>query len=623
MPISREGRPAHPGVVALAEQVVTCDHPQLAGLPQRLLARTLIVRDLSAARAIAAHTSGYRFVTLQGELLEADGTLTVGTHHAETGILSRRSELRELREQAADLDERLADIERDLAYLARRITRAETEAEDVRQQLEVLAKEEADLGLRVAKHRERREGLHEKIELSRTEMDLIEQDIASLESTLEQARAEASAAEEQLTALRQRIAEAERERSERSEQKERQQREYNAAQVALAQVEERRTSLRDRVDRLERDLSQRQQELGQGEARVADLQARLRDSMAKRLSASSSLAYGYLHKETAERALARLTEERDGKQQQREQLSEQARGWQETWRAREKEIHAHEMEVSELRHDIDALVEGLGEDYQLRLRLSADGNRPEAFGPDEAVFPFEPIPESRKPEAEEEIAELKRKLSRLGSVNMDALQELHDLELRSSTLQAQYDDLVAAKRSLEEIIDRINVDSRRLFSETLETVKAHFQELFRKLFGGGQADIVLEDEINILESGIEIIARPPGKELRSISLMSGGEKTLTAVALLLAIFRSKPSPFCILDEVDAALDDANIGRLASVLREFLDRSQFILVTHSKRTMATADVLYGVTMQESGISKRVAVRFEDWPDNERQEKEQVA
>jgi chromosome segregation protein len=177
-------------------------------------------------------------------------------------------------------------------------------------------------------------------------------------------------------------------------------------------------------------------------------------------------------------------------------------------------------------------------------------------------------------------------------------------------------DLVEAKASLERIVQRINIDSRQLFLTTLETIRGHFQELFRKLFGGGMADIVLEDEADILESGIEIIARPPGKELRSISLMSGGEKTMTAVALLLAIFRSKPSPFCILDEVDAALDEANIGRFTAVLREFLDRSQFILITHSKKTMACADVLYGITMQESGISKRVAVRFEDWPDDER-------
>src|SRR5713226_4255036 len=214
----------------------------------------------------------------------------------------------------------------------------------------------------------------------------------------------------------------------------------------------------------------------------------------------------------------------------------------------------------------------------------------------------------------EEIAELRRKLSRLGSVNLDSLQEMSELEGRATHLQTQSDDLTSAKKSLEEIISTINQDSRRLFTEAFEAIRNHFQELFRKLFGGGQADILLEDETDILESGIEIIARPPGKELRGISLMSGGEKTMTAVALLLAIFRSKPSPFCILDEVDAALDEANIGRFTAVLREFLDRSQFILITHSKKTMAAADVLYGITMQESGVSKRISVRFEDWPED---------
>jgi chromosome segregation protein len=216
----------------------------------------------------------------------------------------------------------------------------------------------------------------------------------------------------------------------------------------------------------------------------------------------------------------------------------------------------------------------------------------------------------------EEIAELRRKLARLGSVNLDSLQELNELESRARNLHAQFDDLTSAKKSLEEIINTINQDSRRLFTETFAAIRTHFHELFRKLFGGGMADILLEDENDILESGIEIIARPPGKELRSISLMSGGEKTLTAAALLLAIFRSKPSPFCILDEVDAALDEANIGRFTAVLREFLDKSQFILITHSKKTMAAADVLYGITMQESGVSRRVAVRFEDWPEDEK-------
>ena len=162
---------------------------------------------------------------------------------------------------------------------------------------------------------------------------------------------------------------------------------------------------------------------------------------------------------------------------------------------------------------------------------------------------------------------------------------------------------------LEQLIARIDDESRRLLGETIETVRGHFRELFERLFGGGQADIVLDPNMDLLETTVEIVARPPGKEPRSISLLSGGEKTMTCVALLLAIFRSRPSPFCVLDEVDAALDESNVDRFVSVLRDFLSSTQFIVVTHSKKTMATATTLYGVTMEESGVSKRVSVRFE--------------
>jgi chromosome segregation protein len=279
------------------------------------------------------------------------------------------------------------------------------------------------------------------------------------------------------------------------------------------------------------------------------------------------------------------------------------------------------MTANDLRHGLDSMVLRLREDYAFNLPELYEKSRQNGQwvqgGTSIEGFTI-PCPDSLDPAVvPDEVEDLKRKLGRLGSVNLESLQELAELETRATSLKAQNDDLAAAKRSLEEIIGKINKDSRRLFAETFENIRVHFQELFRKLFGGGMADIVLEDENDILESGIEIIARPPGKELRSISLMSGGEKTMTAVALLLAIFRSKPSPFCILDEVDAALDEANIGRFTAVLHEFLDKSHFIIITHSKRTMAVADVLYGVTMQESGISKRVAVRFEDWPEDKPQ------
>ncbi len=163
---------------------------------------------------------------------------------------------------------------------------------------------------------------------------------------------------------------------------------------------------------------------------------------------------------------------------------------------------------------------------------------------------------------------------------------------------------------MERIISKINADSRRLFSETLEAIRTNFRALYRKAFGGGNADLVLEPGVDILEAGIDIVATPPGKPSFNNSLLSGGEKALTAVSLLLAIFQHRPSPFCVLDEVDAPFDEANIGRFVDVLREFLEWTRFVVVTHSKKTMTAADTLYGVTMQESGVSKRVAVRFED-------------
>ncbi len=197
-------------------------------------------------------------------------------------------------------------------------------------------------------------------------------------------------------------------------------------------------------------------------------------------------------------------------------------------------------------------------------------------------------------------------------MNLDAITEQEELEQRLEFLTSQRDDLRSSERQLLSLIEKLNTESEQRFLETFTTVQGHFAALFRKLFGGGKAELSLMDQSNVLECGIEITARPPGKEPRSISLLSGGEKTMTAIALLLAVFRSRPSPFVLLDEVDAALDESNNVRFNHVIQEFVEHSQFIVITHAKRTMSIADVIYGVTMQEAGVSKRVSVRFEEEP-----------
>jgi chromosome segregation protein len=217
---------------------------------------------------------------------------------------------------------------------------------------------------------------------------------------------------------------------------------------------------------------------------------------------------------------------------------------------------------------------------------------------------------------ETRVAEIQAKLDSMGPVNLVAIEEHAEHEERFAFLNKQQDDLVAAKQQLLDMIKTINTTTTEMFKDTFDKVNAHFQEMFKKLFGGGSAKLVLTDDEDVLESGIEIIARPPGKKLQTISLLSGGERTMTAVALLFSLFLVKPSPFCVLDELDAALDDANINRFVDALKEFLNQSQFIIITHSRQTIAAADVIYGVTMQTRGISKVVSMKFADYQQQEK-------
>ncbi|HVT27302.1 MAG TPA: hypothetical protein VHE81_04725, partial [Lacipirellulaceae bacterium] len=299
---------------------------------------------------------------------------------------------------------------------------------------------------------------------------------------------------------------------------------------------------------------------------------------------------------------------------ERAELIDKIRSSREQISAFEHQQHKIEVAVARIRHERQTLCERLQDDYGIDLEQGATQRVPgREQGAENSGSATSSIASNRE-EVEREISQLRDQINNIGAINLDALDELEQTEARFEKLSGQYHDLVEAKASLERITQRINADSRQLFLNTLETVRGHFQQLFRRLFGGGEADIVVDEVEDVLECGIEIVARPPGKEACSISLLSGGEKTMTCVALLLAVFRSKPSPFCILDEVDAALDEANIGRFVAVLREFLSFTQFIVITHSKKTMSGADTLYGVTMEESGVSKRVSVRFEDVSDD---------
>jgi len=232
------------------------------------------------------------------------------------------------------------------------------------------------------------------------------------------------------------------------------------------------------------------------------------------------------------------------------------------------------------------------------------------------------VPDGAELEAiENKYAEAQRKIEALGPVNPEALAEFEEAQARQEFLNAQRQDLLDSIRDTEKAIHQIDDESRKRFGEAYHAINANFREMFGNLFGGGLAEMRLTDEDNIAESGIDIVASPPGKKLQSVLLLSGGEKSLTAMALLMAIFQYAPSPFCVLDEVDAPLDEPNIERLTRLLKDMSQQTQFIVITHAKRTMEAAQSLYGVTMQEAGISKLVSVKFERAGEG-RQSKERV-
>lgn len=270
------------------------------------------------------------------------------------------------------------------------------------------------------------------------------------------------------------------------------------------------------------------------------------------------------------------------------------------------QMHSEQLAAVELRHEIDRLKERIFNVYQVDLLVqqsiaeSGDEANQTLFGGE--GFDID--------KAKMDIQALREKLAKMGPVNLVAIEEYQEMKQRFDFLTQQEQDLVRAKDDLHKAILKINRTTKELFVETFEKVQKYFTEYYRLLFSGGTAELLLLDQEDVLESGIEIVARPPGKKLQSITLLSGGEKALTAVALLFALFKVRPSPFCVLDEIDAPLDEANVDRFCTVLKEFISSSQFIIITHNKRTMNLADALYGVTMPQTGVSKIVSVRFSD-------------
>ena len=618
------------GLVGRLDRLVTTGDEATAILAHRLLGHAWVVDSLEVAtRLLDAAPAGTLFVTPAGECLSATAGLEVGSPAAAAGLVTRRSELRELDHRAAALaaavDAATADVTTREAELAR------------------LADE-------VAAARGRRQQAADAAAAARGEVERLGRDRAAAAEAIAAAQAEVQAAERRAVAAEASCRTAHEQLEEARAAAQASEAEWHRRQEAVAAVERSRGEVIEEVHRLRVERVTRLEKVERSRdaaataraaatahhqalaTAVADMDAgrgRVRAWELELLAAGSSWAEAAWEAEQAARGLAEVEATMAGQAAAERTAGRSRDAARDEAISLGERIHAHELAAGEARHQRARIVERIRDEYDLDiaaipaadLQPAAD---PAAGGDDAAADKLgtnqpaadgtpadaddEPIPDDRG-ELETLIDDLRRKVAGMGSVNLEALAEAEELTTRLATLEGQLADVSTARESIEQLIARIDEESRRLLGDTIETVRGHFRELFERVFGGGQADLVLEPDVDLLETSVEIVARPPGKEPRNISLLSGGEKTMTCVALLLAIFRSRPSPFCVLDEVDAALDEANVDRFVGVLRDFMSATQFIVVTHSKKTMAAAGTLYGVTMEESGVSKRMSVRFE--------------
>jgi len=609
------------GIVIRADRLAA-DPARLEGLAERMLSDTWFVESLPDARRLSGRYPGrLRFVTLQGELWDENGVVYAGNLPNETSLVSRKSELRRLRRDLQQLDEEIAAQSNQLRRTTGELSDLDGSTSAAEDQLRALTERVAEIRLELRERRREHERLHNEHQQRQAEVATAQEAIAALAAEAGEARAGIADAEQKSSRTQDALRVLEANAAEIDGAIRLVGRELEREQLELAKHEERAGGLRETQTRLEQDLQQRQQHVQEVADRLADRRQTLHTIVRQILQVQAAVTELYSAVERIDAATRQVESVRNAVHAERAEIHREEERLRSEQRRLGDAEHALQLKLREIRHQSEALAERIDEEYQLRVEdlvmqgVSVYQQRIAELTEGAPIHEADlPSYDELRPEFEQQLQRLRRKVKSMGHVNTEALENLDELETRYERLSSQLEDLSEAKATLEQIIRRINSESRRMFLETFESIRQNFRELFRKLFGGGEADIVLEDPDDVLDCGIDIVARPPGKELRSITLLSGGEKTLTAVALLFAMFQSNPSPYCILDEVDAALDEANVERYASILREFVDRTQFVVITHRKRTMTVADTLYGVTMEQGGVSKRMSVRFEDVADD---------
>ncbi len=592
---SQEGLLQEPGVLGAASELVEAEE-RFSGLVAHLLGRTLVVDQIDHAVALAKkYHYSLRIVTLEGEQLSPGGSLSGGAYRNSSNLLGRKRELEELQLRVAVLEQACQKLQEQTEG-----RQAEREAKDrilaqIQKELQALLLQQNTVQMELRQdqeHLDKVQADYAEIMLEGKVLDKQLQErkakILQMQRALEQQLSEEEALRQEIEESRNRSTALSGQNQEWNEMLSALRLEAASQEQSLRYIGESKSRLEAEIEKLKKELTELEENRSSSARAVEEKEAQITGQQQQIAKAGEALRETEHRKEELAEIRRRMSESHRGFFAKREELSGQISGL-------DKEIFRLNAKKDKLSEQLDGLVRYMREEYGLTYSEARMMLQTEA--------PSEALTETARKRL---IGEVKANIRALGDVNVNAIEDYRALNERYTLLHTQQEDVLQAEQVLVGVIDELDGEMRRQFQEKFAEIQGQFNTVFRELFGGGKGTLELMEEADILEAGIRIIAQPPGKKLQNMMQLSGGEKALTAISLLFAIQNLKPSPFCLLDEIEAALDDSNVVRFARYLHKLTKHTQFIVITHRRGTMNAADILYGITMQEKGVSTLVSV-----------------
>lgn len=583
------------GVVGIAKELIKYA-PEYENIMSSLLERVIVTEDMDSAIALARKTKyAYKIVTLDGELLNAGGSMTGGSiNKKSSGIFSRGREITELRDLLKNLFEEQASINADVEKMTEIYENLNYKINESKDEIQSLAIRKTESTAKFIQSKEYADDIKSRIEGYNTELfelnetiDKGNEKLSELNKKLEAISAEINDTNESLDKFQSQI-QSDRDIRESSNEQ------LSALRVEINQLENDIYTLNSNIKRIKEEIAEIEDNLNNSKDIIADYESKIADKEEETNNLKNDIIlitneYNSLVERNNE-----LANEKNNVNSEIEILDNEIKKQLETKTRLEKELTRLELRKEQTDNKCRQLYDSMWEEYEITYVAAKESEKLEDSDED----------------LKKEEKKLRSEIRALGNVNLNAVEEYAEVKERYDFLKNNRDDIIKTEKELSHIINDLNAMMEKQFVEQFAIISENFSKTFAEMFGGGNADLKLSDSEDILNSGIDIVVQPPGKSLQNMMLLSGGEKALTAMALLFAILKMKPSPFCILDEIEAALDDANVNRYANYLSNFINDTQFIVITHRKGTMEAADILYGVTMQEQGVSKLVSVKFDE-------------